>query len=96
MNPFIGASCNPDASGSSHGLGKTIPGAFVPYGMVQANPNTATGKDFSSGYSEENKTIEGFALTQMSGVGWFGEMGNFLVMPTTGDLRPSREEKMVA
>lgn len=94
VNPFIGASCNPDASGSSHGLGKTIPGAFVPYGMVQANPNTATGKDFSSGYSEENKTIEGFALTQMSGVGWFGEMGNFLVMPTTGELKtiPGRED----
>ena len=77
VNPFIGASCNPDASGSSHGLGKTIPGAFVPYG-----------------YSEENKTIEGFALTQMSGVGWFGEMGNFLVMPTTGELKtiPGRED----
>ncbi|MBQ5358461.1 MAG: GH92 family glycosyl hydrolase, partial [Alistipes sp.] len=34
----------------------------------------------------EHTTIEGFAMTQMSGVGWYGDMGNFLVMPTTGEL----------
>ena len=51
VNPFIGASCNPDAAGAYHGLGKTIPGAFAPFGMVQVSPNTVTGKDKSSGYS---------------------------------------------
>lgn len=87
VNPFIGASCNTAAAGAHHGLGKTFPGAVTPYGMVQVSPNTVSGKDKSSGYSDEHRTIEGFALTQMSGVGWFGDLGNFLVMPTTGPLR---------
>jgi len=87
VNPFIGASTSVGAAGVYHGLGKTFPGAITPYGMVQVNPNTITGGDNGSGYSFEHKTIEGFAFTQLSGVGWFGELGNFLVMPTTGALQ---------
>ncbi|MDR2953903.1 MAG: GH92 family glycosyl hydrolase [Prevotella sp.] len=87
VNPFIGASTSVGAAGVYHGLGKTFPGATTPYGMVQISPNTITGGDNSPGYSYEHKTIEGFAFTQMSGVGWFGDLGNFLVMPTTGDLK---------
>lgn len=87
VNPFIGASTNIDDAGAYHGLGKTFPGATTPFGMVQVSPNTITGGDNGSGYSYEHTTIEGFALTQMSGVGWFGELGNFLVMPTTGPLK---------
>lgn len=86
VNPFIGASTSVGAAGVYHGLGKTFPGATTPYGMVQVSPNTITGGDNGSGYSDEHKTIEGFAFTQMSGVGWFGDLGNFLVMPTTGEL----------
>ena len=86
VNPFIGASTSVGAAGVYHGLGKTFPGAATPFGMVQVSPNTITGGDNSPGYSYENKTIEGFAFTQMSGVGWFGDLGNFLVMPTTGKL----------
>ena len=55
--------------------------------MVQVSPQTITGGDNSSGYSYEHKTIEGFAFTQMSGVGWYGDLGNFLTMPTTGKLQ---------
>ncbi len=87
VNPFIGASTSVGDAGVYHGLGKTFPGATVPYGMVQVSPNTITGGDNASGYSYEHKTIEGFAFTQMSGVGWFGDLGNFLVMPTTGKLK---------
>lgn len=87
VNPFIGASTNVGDAGVYHGLGKTFPGATTPYGMVQVSPNTITGGDNGSGYSSEHKTIEGFAFTQMSGVGWFGDLGNFLVMPTTGELK---------
>lgn len=86
VNPFIGASTSVGQAGVYHGLGKTFPGATTPYGMVQVSPNTITGGDNSPGYSYEHKTIEGFAFTQMSGVGWFGDLGNFLVMPTTGEL----------
>ncbi len=87
VNPFIGASTSVGAAGVYHGLGKTFPGVTTPYGMVQVNPNTITGGDNSPGYSYEHQTIEGFAFTQMSGVGWFGDLGNFLVMPTTGELK---------
>jgi predicted alpha-1,2-mannosidase len=74
------------AAGTYHGLGKTFPGATTPYGMVQVSPNTITGGDNSPGYSYEHRSMEGFAFTQMSGVGWYGDLGNFLVMPTTGRL----------
>jgi predicted alpha-1,2-mannosidase len=87
VNPFIGASTSEGAAGIYHGLGKTFPGAATPFGMVQLSPNTITGGDNGSGYSYEHTTIEGFAFTQMSGVGWYGDLGNFLVMPTTGPLK---------
>ena len=90
VNPFIGATTSTDAAGVYHGLGKTFPGAATPFGMVQVSPNTITGGDNGSGYSYEHTTIEGFAMTQMSGIGWNGDMGNFLVMPTTGPLKTSR------
>ncbi|MDM1295250.1 glycoside hydrolase family 92 protein [Sphingobacterium sp. N143] len=86
VNPFIGASTSVGAAGTYHGLGKTFPGATTPYGMVQVSPNTITGGDNSPGYSYEHRSIEGFAFTQMSGVGWYGDLGNFLVMPTIGKL----------
>lgn len=89
LNPFIGASTSVDAAGVYHGLGKTFPGATTPYGMVQCSPNTITGGDNGSGYSYEHTTIEGFAMTQLSGIGWYGELGNFLVMPATGELKTS-------
>ncbi|WP_044263620.1 GH92 family glycosyl hydrolase [Bacteroides timonensis] len=87
VNPFIGATTNTEAAGSYHGLGKTFPGATAPFGMVQVSPNTITGGDNGSGYSDEHTSIEGFAFTQMSGIGWYGDLGNFLVMPTIGSLK---------
>src|SRR6516225_4481922 len=87
VTPFISASTNADQAGASHGLGKTFPGAATPFGMVQVSPNTITGGDNGSGYSYEHTSIEGFAFTQLSGVGWYGDLGNFLVMPSTGPLQ---------
>ena len=86
VNPFIGASTNVDAAGAYHGLGKTFPGAATPFGMVQVSPQTIAGGDNGSGYSYEHTAIEGFAMTQMSGVGWYGDLGNIMVMPTTGKM----------
>lgn len=87
VNPFIGASTNAGEAGIYHGLGKTFPGATTPFGLVQVSPNTITGGDNGSGYSYEQPTIEGFACMQMSGIGWYGDLGNFLIMPTTGPLK---------
>ena len=87
VNPFIGASTSIGAAGIYHGLGKTYPGATAPFGMAQANPQTITGGDNAPGYSDEHRTIEGFAMMSLSGVGWYGEMGNLLTMPSTGPLK---------
>jgi predicted alpha-1,2-mannosidase len=87
VNPFIGASTSVAKGGNFAGLGKTFPGAATPFGLVQVSPNTITGGDNGSGYSYEHTSIEGFACTQMSGVGWYGDLGNFLVMPTSGELK---------
>lgn len=87
VNPMIGASTDVEIAGAYHGLGKTFPGAATPYGMVQVSPQTITGGDNGSGYSDHMKTIEGFCLTQMSGIGWNGDLGNFTVMPTNGPLQ---------
>ena len=87
VNPFIGASTSTAAAGVYHGLGKTFPGADTPFGMVQVSPQTITGGDNGSGYSDEHRTIEGFSFTQMSGVGGYGDLGNLMTMPTTGKLQ---------
>ncbi|MDR0287623.1 MAG: hypothetical protein LBI03_07990, partial [Clostridiales bacterium] len=87
VDPFIGASTSTAVAGVYHGMGKTFPGATTPFGLVQLSPNTVTGGANGSGYSYEHTTLEGFAFLQMSGIGWFGDLGNFLVMPTTGKLK---------
>ncbi|HEX4263227.1 MAG TPA: GH92 family glycosyl hydrolase [Verrucomicrobiae bacterium] len=85
VNPMIGASTSVE-----YGEGKTFPGAATPFGLVQLSPDTITGGDNGSGYSYEHKSIEGFSFTHMSGIGWYGDLGNFLVMPTTGPLKTER------
>ncbi|MDF7822774.1 GH92 family glycosyl hydrolase [Pontiellaceae bacterium B12227] len=90
VNPMIGAITLGGYGG--HGLGKTFPGAATPFGMVQLSPDTITGGDNGSGYSAHHETIEGFSFTHMSGIGWFGDLGNFQVMATTGERMLDREK----
>ncbi len=77
VDPFIGTGQQ----------GKTFPGAATPGGMVQLSPDTITGGDNGSGYRHYHTTIQGFSFTHMSGIGWYGDLGNFMVMPTTGPLK---------
>src|SRR5580704_7765484 len=81
INPMVGASTKAEL-----GEGKTFPGAATPFGLVQLSPDTITGGDNGPGYSYEHNTIEGFSFTHMSGIGWYGDFGNFMVMPTTRKL----------
>lgn len=90
IDPIIGAITYGKKSKDAHGFGKTFPGAATPFGLVQLSPDTFTGGDNGSGYSYEHPTIEGFSFTHMSGVGWFGDLGNFLVTPTVGKLQTNR------
>ncbi len=98
VNPFIGASSmnptpaerarlanlDPQFSGFH---GKLFPGACTPAGMVQLSPDTITGGDNGAGYCYPHTTIQGFSMQHMSGVGAFGDLGNFMIMPTTGPLQ---------
>src|SRR5882757_1645749 len=77
VDPFIG---------TGH-AGKTFPGATTPGGMIQLSPDTVTGGDNGSGYRHQDKTIQGFSFIHMSGIGWYGDLGNFMVMPATGPLK---------
>jgi len=81
IHPVIGASTS-----EKLGEGKTFPGPVAPFGMVQLGPDTTTGGDNAPGYSYEHTSIEGFSFMRMSGVGWYGDFGNLLTMPTTGPL----------
>jgi predicted alpha-1,2-mannosidase len=98
VNPLIGAGSTmgtPEEAARLKGMnpnfpgfhGKLFPGACTPAGMVQLSPDTITGGDNGAGYSYPNFTIQGFSFNHMSGVGAFGDMGNFMVMPTEGPLK---------
>ena len=88
VNPFIGTSK----------MGHVFPGATAPFGMVQLSPQTnfevmfddkgnynAEAYEYCAGYQHRDSTIIGFAHTNFSGTG-HSDLGDFLVMPTTGNL----------
>ena len=79
VDPFIGTG----------GHGHTVPGASVPFGMVQLSPDThLMGWDASSGYHYDDKQIYGFSHTHLSGTG-IGDMGDILFLPFTGGIHDS-------
>lgn len=69
VNPFIGTApadvADPVPGGAS---GATWPGAAVPFGAVQWNPDTP-GAENETGYAYADDTIEGFSLFRFSGAG---------------------------
>ncbi|WP_345949725.1 GH92 family glycosyl hydrolase [Mucilaginibacter sp. PAMB04274] len=74
VNPFIGAADN----------GHTFPGATVPFGLVQASPETGNASwDYCSGYRYEDKKIWGFAQTHLNGTG-IPDLGDILLQPFSG------------
>jgi predicted alpha-1,2-mannosidase len=94
VNPLIG----------TRKMGHTFPGATVPFGSVQLSPDTDRqpyviggkyNKDtykYCAGYQYDDKSIVGFAHTHFSGTG-HSDLGDFLIMPTTGDLQLEPGEK---
>lgn len=95
IDPIIGTVGDEKAT-SFHGGGKTHPGACVPGGMVQLAPDTVTGGDNGTGYNYCHNTIEGFSFNHMSGIGWYGDLGNLQVMPVVGEteLRSGSNEEI--
>ncbi len=88
VDPIIGT-VGDEQGESFHGGGKTHPGAIYPFGMVQFSPDTTTSGDNGTGYNYCQNTIEGFSVNHMSGIGWYGDLGNLQIMPVVGktDLR---------
>ena len=84
VDPMIGT-VGDEKAFSSHDGGKTHPGACTPGGMVQVSPDTVTGGDNGTGYNYCHNTIEGFSINHMSGIGWYGDLGNLQIMPVIGD-----------
>lgn len=77
VDPFIGTSY----------MGNCIPGATVPFGMVQPSPDSRSKPGEwrrRSGYKHEDPVIAGFSQTHLSGAGCRGLM-DILIQPFTGD-----------
>ncbi len=89
VDPFFGTS-----EGTRHyaWMGGLNPAATTPFGLVQLGPDSVSEGDFGAGYIHEHTTLMGFSFMHMSGVGAFGDLGNFLVTPTTGPLKTSYGE----
>ena len=95
IDPMIGT-VGDEKQTSIHGGGKTYPGVCLPGGMVQVSPDTVTGGDNGTGYNYCQNTIEGFSFNHMSGIGWYGDLGNLQIMPVIGntDLRSGSNEEV--
>ena len=77
VNPLIGTDYK----------GNVYPGAQVPFGMVQLNPdNGVPGWDWIAGYFYPDSTIAGFSHTHLSGTG-AGDLYDISFLPVTFPLR---------
>lgn len=73
VDPFIGTGFH----------GHTFPGAATPFGMVQLSPDTRSGDwDACAGYHYDDRTIDGFSHTHLSGTGC-ADLADILFHPTT-------------
>ena len=78
VNPFVGTA----------GTGHTFPGACVPFGLVQAGPDTGNG-DWAhcSGYVYGDRQVYGFSQTHLNGTGC-GDLGDIRLLPFTSESVP--------
>ena len=71
VDPFVG----------TDGDGHATPAAAVPFGLVQAGPDTGIGKwSHTSGYQYGDTTILGFSQTHLNGTGC-PDLGDVSIMP---------------
>ncbi len=75
VNPFVGAA----------EFGHCFPGACVPFGLIQAGPETGNCSwAYCSGYQYEDSIINGFSQTRLNGTGCM-DLGDVLMMPFSGE-----------
>jgi predicted alpha-1,2-mannosidase len=87
VDPFVGTgSAQPDIRHGG-GAGATLPGAAVPFGMVQLSPETVPALDaFGAGYAWSDRRIRGFSPTHVSGTGC-AVLGDVPLLPVAAALR---------
>ena len=87
VNPFIGTE-----GASGWGIGCTVPGVALPFGMVQWSPDTAPMRavrsDDMGTYVYGDGGIRGFSLNHLSGVGC-PVMADVPIMPIVGTITSS-------
>ena len=84
VDPFVGTA----------GTGHATPAACVPFGMVQAGPDTGFGDwEHCNGYLYGDKTICGFTQTHLNGTGC-PDLGDVRIMPmrNNGELKVKNGE----
>jgi len=75
VNPFVGAA----------EFGHCFPNACVPFGLIQAGPETGNCSwAYCSGYQYEDTIINGFSQTRLNGTGCM-DLGDVLMMPFSGE-----------
>ena len=78
VDPFVGTA----------GTGHTFPSACVPFGLVQAGPDTGNGDwDHCSGYRFGDTSILGFSQTHLNGTGC-PDLGDVRILPFVGSAVP--------
>ena len=78
VDPFVGTA----------GTGHTFPAACVPFGLVQAGPDTGNGDwDHCSGYRYGDSSIFGFSQTHLNGTGC-PDLGDVRLLPFVGSAVP--------
>ncbi len=79
------ASCVDPFTGTA-GTGHTHPSACVPFGMVQAGPDTGIGDwVYCSGYQYRDRAVLGYSQTHLSGTGC-PDYGDVQILPFTGEV----------
>ncbi len=89
VNVFVGTTAGnaPDPVPNGAG-GSTFPAAALPFGMVQWGPDTPSASP--PGYEYNDRNINAFSLTHLSGAGC-AALRDFPVFPVTGAWDPSTD-----
>ncbi|WP_445152052.1 glycoside hydrolase domain-containing protein [Baekduia sp. Peel2402] len=92
VDPLIGTGAREANIQRGGGAGATVPGAAVPFGLVQMSPETAPAlAAFGAGYDHDDTRIRGFSPTHVSGTGCatFGDVP-ILPLARTATAPPAR------
>ena len=81
VDPFVGTGAADADIRRGGGAGATLPGAAVPFGLVQLSPETAPATAaFGAGYAWADERVRGFSPTHVSGTGC-AVLGDVPILP---------------